>query len=114
MKIDLNELLESGKKDKNILILLKNVAVKSLNYELASQLREMETTLFPPTKEEKTAKAIVNDHRLLFQLLGMQASERGIYSIVEGMKAFGKMKGKFDLETASKIRAKADEIFGIE
>ena len=48
----LTDLVEKAKSNKKGLIMLKNTAVRCQQFELASQLRELETSLFPETDEE--------------------------------------------------------------
>jgi hypothetical protein len=51
------QLIEAAKKNRKGLIRLKNAAVTLHEFELASQLRELETKNFPETEEIKYTKA---------------------------------------------------------
>lgn len=52
----LTALLEAAKKDRKGLVYLKETAVRCQQFELASELRQLETTLYPETEYIKLEK----------------------------------------------------------
>jgi hypothetical protein len=107
----LNKLLESAKENKKGLILLKNTAVTCQNYELASNLRELEKTLFPVTETQKSAKDRAKHLNLIFRMVGLNIAEKQCWIIEEALKGYNKKKGKFGIDDASKIEFTAAEYF---
>lgn len=107
----LNDLVEKVKCNKKGLIMLKNTAVRCQQFELASQLRELETSLFPETDEEKAAKKLAKEINLLFRMVGLNVSEDVCWIIHEAIKCHSKKKGKFSIEDAAKLVVKRKELF---
>lgn len=108
------QLIEAAKKNRKGLIRLKNAAVTLQEFELASQLRELETKNFPETEEVKAAKKQAKDLNLLFRMVDLNVSEDKCWLIAETLKLYNKKKGKFDIKDAAKIRAKEVELFFTE
>lgn len=108
------QLIEAAKKNRKGLIRLKNAAVTLQEFELASQLRELETKNFPETEEVKAAKKQAKDLSLLFRMVDLNVSEDKCWLIAETLKLYNKKKGKFDIKDAAKIRAKEVELFFTE
>lgn len=107
----LKKLLESTKTDRKGLVLLKHTAVRCQNFELAARLRELENKLFPETKEEKDTKEQMKQFDMALRMVGLNIDNEIKFTIFQTVEAHKKMKGKFDLKTASKIIAKSKEIF---
>lgn len=107
----LNDLVEKAKCNKKGLIMLKNTAVRCQQFELASQLRELETSLFPETDEEKAAKKLAKEINLLFRMVELNVSEDVCWIIHEAIKCHSKKKGKFSVEDAAKLVIKRKELF---
>jgi hypothetical protein len=103
----LNELLEKAKTDKKSLKMLKETAVRCQQFELASQLRELETTIFPETDEEKEAKNI----NVALRMVDLNVSNDVCWLINETLKTYSKMKGKFSAKDAAQLMAKRKELF---
>lgn len=110
----LRELLEFAKKDKKSLLNLKNTAVMCQRYELASQLREIETNLFPETKEEKMAKYVAHELSSVLRLVNLEVPDKVCYLIMETIKVYNKKKTSITIKDASKILANEKKIFGGE
>lgn len=107
----LRELLEFAKKDKKSLLNLKNTAVMCQRYELASQLREIETNLFPETKEEKMAKYVAHELSSVLRLVNLEVPDKVCYLIMETIKVYNKKKTSITIKDASKILANEKKIF---
>jgi hypothetical protein len=110
----LRELLEFAKKDKKSLLNLKNTAVMCERYELASQLREIETNLFPETKEDKMAKYVAHELSSVLRLVNLEVPDKVCYLIMETIKVYNKKKTSITIKDASKILANEKKIFGGE
>lgn len=110
----LKELLNSAKKDKKSLIHLKNTAVLCGQLELASQLREIETNLFPETKEEQKAKFAAHELSSVLRLVNLEVPDTVCYLIMETIKVYNKKKTSITIKDASKILANKKKIFGAE
>lgn len=107
----LTDLVEKAKGNKKGLIMLKNTAVRCQQFELASQLRELETSLFPTTDEEKEAKKIAKEINLVLRMVELNVSEDTCWLIGQTLKIHSKMKGKFSIHDASKLIVKRKELF---
>lgn len=105
------QLLEDAKKNKKGLIMLKNTAVRCQNFELASQLRQIERDKFPETQKEKDAKRRAKDLNLLFRMVDLNISDKACLVIYDTLEMFKKKKGKFGIDDASKIKCSIDDMF---
>lgn len=105
------DLLEESKKSKEKLILLKHVAVKCQQFELAANLREIEKELFPDTEEMKIAKERATNLLTVLKLVELTVPLKLCWVIDETIKKYNKKKGKFSLRDAALIISKRDEIF---
>lgn len=107
----LNELLEKAKTDKRVMLALKTAAVKASCFDLASELRQLETSLFPETEEIKKAKEIGRLNRISLGMVGINTDDANAWLISETMRYSSKMKGKFDTDTASKLKWDMHQLF---
>lgn len=107
----LNQLLEKAKGNKKELILLKNVAVKCQQYELASKLRELETQMFPYSDEEKVARQLAKEVKLALGMVDLNVPEHMSWLIAETLKRHSILKGEFTIKDASEILARMNELF---
>jgi hypothetical protein len=107
----LKALLEEAKKSRKSLIVLKNQAVICNQYELASEIREMEKELFPETEEEKAAKEHAKQLKNVFMMFGLNVPEAECWTISKALDVY-KDKGKeISLKDAAIIKMKAEQIF---
>jgi hypothetical protein len=109
--MNFDHLIEKAKTDKKLLRQLKNAAVRGQDFELASQLREMETELFPRSQEAKDAKAKASDLSLLFRMIELNVAESTCWLLSETLSLHQKKKGKFDLKDAAALVARKKELF---
>jgi len=107
--MDLTNLLEGAKKSKKALRSLKLAALDAGQFELAAKLRDMERELFPDTEDEIYAKQI----NLALRMSGVNPDLRQSWLIGKTMEAYRKSKGKFAIDQASDLIAKADKIFEV-
>ena len=107
----LTDLVEKAKGNKKDLIMLKNTAVRCQQFELASQLRELETSLYPETDEEKEAKKLAKEINLVFRMVELNVSEDVCWLISQALKVHTKTKGKFSTLDATKLIVKRKELF---
>ena len=112
-QLGLLSLLEKGKKDKNVISVLKDMAVKIQDYDLASDLRETERTTFPETKEEKKAKDDDREINTALRMVGITAEPGTAWILKEVILALVKKGNKFSLEEATKLETKKKELFRI-
>lgn len=103
----LKPVIEKSKTDRKIIAALKDVAVKAQAYELAFELRSIETEI-PKTDEEKDIEKISR----LFRMVGLNGSDKAAFLISEAIKGFNEKGDDFDLRSASLIITKANELFG--
>jgi hypothetical protein len=109
-----NQLLEKAKTDKRTLLAFKNAAVRSKQFELAANLRELETTLFPESEEAKKAKAEAKKINLLFRMVGVDAPEHIGWLIAQALRLHSKKKGKFSVDDAERLKHQCKELFEID
>lgn len=107
----LTDLVEKAKGNKKGLIMLKNTAVRCQQFELASQLRELEISLFPETDEEKEAKKLAKEINLVLRMVELNVSEDVCWLISNTLKVHSKKKGKFSIKEASELIVKRKELF---
>ncbi|MBP9790061.1 MAG: UvrB/UvrC motif-containing protein [Bacteroidia bacterium] len=107
--MDLTNLLEGAKKSKKALRSLKLAALDAGQFELAAKLRDLERELFPDTEDEIYAKNI----NLALRMSGVNPDLRQSWLIGKTMEAYRKSKGKFSIDQASDLIAKADKIFEV-
>jgi hypothetical protein len=107
----MKQLLESASKDLNTLNELKNLAVKTGNYELGAKCRELEKELFPETEEEINAKAKAKELKLLFEMVQLNIEPEVCFRIFSALEVFRKKKGKFDIKDAADIMNKSKSLF---
>ena len=103
----LNGLLEEAKKNKDILIHLKNLSVRAGQFELAAQLRDLENEFFPESKEAKEAREIRN----ALSMVDLGIPEDICWLISKTLKAHQKKKGKFSIEDAAHLMAERERLF---
>ena len=107
----LTDLVEKAKGNKKGLIMLKNTAVRCQQFELASQLRELETSLFPETDEEKEAKKLAKEINLVLRMVELNVSDDVCWLISQTLKTHSKMKGKFSIKEAAELVCKRKGLF---
>jgi len=105
--MDLTNLLEEAKKSKKAINALKIAAIEAKQFELAARLRDLERELFPESEDEKYAKTI----NLALRMVGINPDSKTCWLIGNTMHILSKKKGKFDIETASKLIAEAEKLF---
>lgn len=103
----LNDLLEKAKTDKKSLNMLKTTAIRCQQFELAAQLRELETSIFPESEEEKEAKNI----NVVLRMVELNVPNDICWLINETLKTYSKMKGKFSIKEATELIHKRKELF---
>ena len=105
----LTPLLEGAKKSKKALRSLKLAAIDAGQFELAAKLRDLEREIFPDSEDEIYAKNI----NLALRMSGVNPDLRQSWIIGKTMEAYRKSKGKFSIDQASELIAKADKIFEV-
>lgn len=108
---ELNELLEGAKKSKKGLRTLKIAAVNAGKFELAAKLREMETTLFPDSPEEKEAKDFSMAIKTALAMVGINASMSSAWVIGKIIFVYKSKKGNLSLRDAAEIKAECEKLF---
>lgn len=101
------ELLEKAKIDRRALFRLKEVAVILKEYELASQIRQLELDNFPETKAEQEAKAI----RLVLKSVGIDTEDKTCWLILETLKLHKEKGSEFNEDDAKKLVNKQKELW---
>lgn len=105
------QLVEEAKKDKARFESLKRTVVKCQQFELASNLRQIEKDLFPESNEDKVNKEYAASIVALMSMVNLKIDLETAFIVSEAIKVYGKKKGKFDLHDASAIQEKKDKLF---
>ncbi len=103
----LMDLLKAAKKNKKGFALLKLVAVRCGQYELASQLREIELKTFKETDDEKEAAKI----KTVLAMVDIDVSDEQAWVISKAISKHNETKDGFSIKDVSEIRAKQIELF---
>jgi len=108
------KLIEAAKADRNKLIHLKNAVVKMQQYELASNLKDLENELFPLSQEDNDAKLRAGNVALALKMCDLNATNATAYIVDACIKVLNEKQGGFSLEDAAKIVAKKKELYPTE
>ncbi len=112
MKKTGDKLIELAKKERNVLNALKEIAVKSDCFELASELREIEVKQYPEAKTTTDEYTEAQAFTTILRLVELKTSIKAGYLILECAKVFIKKGGESALKDVAKIQARAKKIFG--
>jgi len=107
----IKEMFEKAKTDKIALIKLKNMAVASQSFELASKLREIEKEFFPESDKVILSKKTAKELSTLFRMVELNVADDICWLVYETIKEYNKSKDLFDLKTAASILARKHELF---
>lgn len=105
------QLIEAAKKNRKGFNRLKNAVVTCQQFELASQLRDIEKEAFPETEEVRLAKEQAKKLNLAFRMVELNISEDVCWLIAETLKMHNEKQGKFSIEDSVKLRLKKEELF---
>ncbi len=108
------DLVHLASTDRKTIRLLKNVAVKSQNFELAYSLRTMELEKYPQANTHNDDYVEAKKFAGCLNMVGLKTTIRTAYNVLRTARAFETMKENFDLDTASKIIYDTDNVFGEE
>jgi len=111
MEKELNELLESAKKSKKGIRALKVAAINAGCLEFAAKLREMETTLFPDSPEQKEANDFSVAIKTALGMCGVNSDAQLAWLIGKAVLGYKSKKGKFSLRDAAEIMAMHEKLF---
>jgi len=107
-------LTELLKKDHSFLKKFKVLAVNSKKFELAANIRGVELENFKKVDSDDLQKEIEECGEVitLMSMVGLTIGDlKTAYIFKEGFKVYNKKGDLFDLESASKIKVKASELF---
>jgi hypothetical protein len=104
-------LLKEAKKSKKSLGELRTLARHLQMNEFADKLRELESKLFPESKEYKEAHERAKKLNLLFRMVELNIPESVCWTVSETLKVYNRKKGNFDLLDATKLIDKKNELF---
>lgn len=111
MEKEFMQLLEAAKKDKKKLRQLKVLAVSCQQFSLAADIRDIERTLFPESKEMKEAKIEASKLNLVFRMVELNIPDRIAWLINQTLKKYWKRRGNLDLKDCAELVAKMNELF---
>lgn len=100
-------LLEEAKKNKKVLRSMKDLAVKAQQFELASQLRDIEVANFPESEEEKMGR----NFQTALAMVDIKCDEDLAYKIYVTTKEFLEKGGEFSLKDAANIKVNVELAF---
>ncbi len=103
--------IEDAKKNRKVLLRLKNLAIANQQFELGAKIREMETEYFPETVEVKQAKTYAKELNTALRMVNLNVSDEACWLISETVKQLSKKGGEFSLSDACSLRTKMEEIF---
>lgn len=112
MENKLNKLLDAVKKDRSQLIKLKELAVSTNQYELAMELRKIETELWPKSDPCNPKRIEAKIYSKALALVNTKVDEPLAFILLQTAKKVIKHKDQFDLMMSSKIIAEKNEIYG--
>ena len=104
-------LLEKAKTRKDLMVMLKNAAVKGQQFELAVKLKEMEAEFFPPTPEQAEAKQEGSDVKTLLSMVEIKTNEEMAWLLSQTFKKWRAVGDKFTLLDAAALLAKKALLF---
>lgn len=110
----LKQLIEVAKTNRKGFNRLKDAVVTLQQFELASELRNIEKIAFPETEEIKAIKLEAKHLRVTFRMVELNVSDDICWLIAETLKMHNKKKGKFSIEDAVNLRLKKEQIFLID
>jgi hypothetical protein len=105
------QLIEAAKKNRKGFNRLKNAVVTCQQFELASQLRDIEKEAFPETEEVKLAKEQAKKLNLAFRMVELNISEDVCWLIAATLKMHNEKQGEFSIHDAVKLMLKKEELF---
>lgn len=109
----LTALLEAAKKDRKGLTYLKETAVRCQQFELASELRQLEAALYPETEYIKLEKDKADKlSNVLRVCLNQEIPVSLAWHIKEIVTAFNEKGMQLTIDEATEITFKRIEIFG--
>jgi hypothetical protein len=109
-----NQLIEAAKKNRKGFNRLKNAVVVCQQFELASQLREIEKEAFPETEEVVAAKAEAKKLNIAFRMVDLNINEATCWLIDQTIKMRNEKHSDFSVDDAVKLRLKVDELYESE
>jgi hypothetical protein len=107
----LTNLVKAAKKDKKGLRQLKNTAVRCQQFELAAELRDIETQLFPESQESKEAKVEAQKIKTALAMVELNVSYDICWIIAQTIKVYIEKQGEFSIHDAAELLVKQKEIF---
>lgn len=110
MKQTLENLLNTTT-DRRVIQALKKAAIIAQQYELASELRTIETTKFPLTDEEKSAHKTAHQFNIGLRMLNFNISPKNTWSLYQLAVLYSKKKGRMTMDCVEKIRDEATVLF---
>lgn len=107
----LKQLIEKSKTNRKVFNQIKNVAITLGEFELASQLREMELEAFPETEEVKQMRIEIKQLTRTFALMGMTLDDHTSWLVNETVKLYNQKGGELSLEDATKLLTLRDQLY---
>lgn len=100
------DIMKEAEKDRSLLRMLKLLAVKGKQFELASELRRLETEMFPASDQEKVAKEVAQ----CLSMVGLTCNDETAWKTYMAVKEYIKKEGEFTIRDASLIKAEAKKL----
>lgn len=109
-----NQLIEAAKKNRKGFNRLKNAVVICQQFELASQLREIEKEAFPETEEVTASKAEAKKLSTAFKMVDLNINEHTCWLINETIKVHNEKKDDFSVADAAALQVKVQELYSLD
>jgi hypothetical protein len=106
-----NQLIEAAKKNRKGFNRLKNAVVVCQQFELASQLREIEKEAFPETEEVVAAKTEAKKLSIAFKMVDLNINEGTCWLINQTIKIYNQKNGDISVDDASVLTVKVQELY---
>lgn len=108
---DFKELLEIAKKDKRVMIKLKELLVVAGQYGLAAEIRSMQEKYHPISKADALEISKGKKIKTLLGMVRINTDERSAWLIYNTIVSYQKKKGKFAVSDAVELELKAERLF---
>lgn len=106
------ELLEKNQGNRSFLNGLKNLIVKSKQYELAADVRQIEIDNFPEADSKHPDKLLAHKVSKALGMVGLNADERVCFKFIKVIEGIKEKDGEFSIMDSAKILADYDKFYG--
>ena len=103
--------LKAAKKDIKKLKDLKILFVKHQQFELASNVRDIERELYPISEKDEILKTETKAFKMALRLLDLDVNDKIAFTVFNVAKMIIEKNVEFDLKDVGEIKALADKLY---